>query len=236
MGRGRMATGMSLKVSTGLGAPAGFVPSGSPAGWWAADQITGLSDGDPVGTWPDLSGNNNHLVQAVGASKPTYKTGIQNGLPILRFDGLNDFIGPATFAMTQPETVFVVLKQTTWTLDDAPIDGSTMYMILAQRATTPRFSIYGAAWGCENSALAIGSFGILTALWNGASSYIRINGGNQVTGNAGAGFDGGGIMAGRRHDVGAFYFDGDIAEIVAYNSNETPTDNEAGLNGKYAIY
>ena len=65
-------------------AAGGFTPSGSPAGWWPADQITGLEDDDPVGTWPDQSGNSNDLTQATAAKKFTYKENIKNGLPVLR--------------------------------------------------------------------------------------------------------------------------------------------------------
>lgn len=38
--------------------------------WYAADQITGLNDSDPVGTWVDLSGNG-HNVSNTGTARPT---------------------------------------------------------------------------------------------------------------------------------------------------------------------
>lgn len=63
--------------------------------WLDAAQISGLSDGDPVTSWPDMSGLGNHAVEAV--NPPTYKTGIQNGLPIVRFDGA-DRLTVASFA------------------------------------------------------------------------------------------------------------------------------------------
>jgi len=51
--------------------------------WLDACQITGLSDGDPVATWPDASGLG---YDAIGAgSKPDYKINILNGLPVVRW-------------------------------------------------------------------------------------------------------------------------------------------------------
>ncbi len=47
----------------------------------------GLADGAAVATWPDSSGNGYDATQATAAAKPTYKAGIRNGKPVVRFDG-----------------------------------------------------------------------------------------------------------------------------------------------------
>lgn len=49
-----------------------------------ASKLT-LNDGDPVTTWPDLSGNGFDATGS-GTARPTFKTAIQNGLPVIRFD------------------------------------------------------------------------------------------------------------------------------------------------------
>jgi len=54
-----------------------------------ARYITGLSDGDLVGTWADRSGNGNDVTSS-GGNRPTYKVAIQGGQPVLRFDGSDD--------------------------------------------------------------------------------------------------------------------------------------------------
>lgn len=71
--------------------------------WFSADTITGLADGDPVTLWPDQSGNLNDATQS-GSHCPTFKTSIINSLPVVRFDGADDF-------MTFPVATF-----TYWTL------------------------------------------------------------------------------------------------------------------------
>lgn len=85
--------------------------------WLKADAITGLSDGDPVGTWSDSSGNGNDATQSTSSFKPTYKTGIYSGstLPTVRFDGTDDLLDWGTFMQSfgnSEWTAFVVVKQT----------------------------------------------------------------------------------------------------------------------------
>src|SRR5690348_4328042 len=65
--------------------------------WVKADQIGGLSDGDPVSTWSDQSGVGNDMTSS-GSNRPTYKTGILNSFPIVRFDGSDDFLEKSSFS------------------------------------------------------------------------------------------------------------------------------------------
>lgn len=80
--------------------------------WLPADRITGLNNGDPVTTWKDESGNGRNATQDTAAKKPTYKRGIINGLPVVRFDGVDDVLVTAAF-QTFPSkrgAIFVVAK------------------------------------------------------------------------------------------------------------------------------
>lgn len=93
-------------------------------GWYAAWDAATLftdtarttpvsADGDAVGGWADKSGNGNHLQQATAGSRPLYKTSIQNGLSVLRFDGTDDFInGVSNFvwSATNAVTICVLAK------------------------------------------------------------------------------------------------------------------------------
>jgi hypothetical protein len=54
--------------------------------WYKADQLA-LADGTAVGSWTDSSGVTGPLVGSAG-SRPTFKTNIQFGLPVVRFDGV----------------------------------------------------------------------------------------------------------------------------------------------------
>lgn len=82
--------------------------------WFQADSLA-LSDGDPISTWTDSTGNG-HDATAGGAQRPTYRaSGGSNNEPYVEFDGSDDQMtidsGNPSFATgwTQGE-MFVVVK------------------------------------------------------------------------------------------------------------------------------
>lgn len=90
---------------------AAFTPSSITGlvGWWKADAGTSTTtDGVAISSWADQSASGATLAQATVASRPVYKTAIQNGRPVVRFDGINDFLS-ASVAVA-PKTVIVVAK------------------------------------------------------------------------------------------------------------------------------
>ena len=80
---------------------------------WLKSTSLALSDGDPVATWTDSSGNGNDCAQGTAGNKPLYKVNIINSLPSVLFDGTDDFMtGTAGTSLSQPLSVFVVLQPT----------------------------------------------------------------------------------------------------------------------------
>jgi hypothetical protein len=77
--------------------------------------LTGFSDGNAVGTWIDLSANSRNATQATPGNQPIYKTGIQGGNPVVRFDGSNDLLETSAFASTANITAIQVIKANSWT-------------------------------------------------------------------------------------------------------------------------
>lgn len=109
----------------GAGGWAGFSPrdiSGLNL-WVSADERTSLfqdstfttpvtASAQPVGGWQDLSGNGNHVIQAVAAARPTYQTAqANNGLAVVRFDGDDDRL--ARTVALRPLAVIIVVKRLT---------------------------------------------------------------------------------------------------------------------------
>jgi hypothetical protein len=70
--------------------PGGVGSSSSNIIWLKADEITGLLNGDQVTTWADNSGNGNDITQPSSGLRPYYITGQVNGMPVIRFNGVND--------------------------------------------------------------------------------------------------------------------------------------------------
>lgn len=83
-----------------------------------ADVIAGADD-DPVTTWPDVSGSGNDAGQATAGAKPTYKTNILNGKPVVRFDGTADFMSLASLITAAGDATMVIVFVPTGTITNA---------------------------------------------------------------------------------------------------------------------
>lgn len=147
-----------------------------------ADSITGLSDNDPVATWPDLSGNGRDATQATPSDRPTYKTGIINGLPAVRYPGGTDvrLATAAVSAISQPTTTFYIGfgEAGARTHFDGIVSSArhTMY----GPATT-----YMYAGGVISAGLSSQAFALWCIIWDGASSKVWRGGGSGITGDLG---------------------------------------------------
>lgn len=193
------------------------------------DPVT--ADADTVGGWVDKSGNGRNWTQATSASEPTYKTAIVNSLPVLRFDGSDDFFdGPNISALTAAE-VFIVVKcdadpssaNGLWRLgNDAslnthfPFSDGTLYdtcMTNARKNTgNPTPSL--ASWRLYN---VVSTSSEWTNFIDGTQFYTTAT--NTVGGNTAT-------RLGRSQDSGT-YFDGDIAELIIYSAKLGTTDKDA---------
>lgn len=90
--------------------------------WLDATTITGIANDSGITTWFDRSGSGNHMSQSSWILRPLYiQTGLNN-LPVVRFDGINDYLsGPI---ISGNISVFMVLRNTN-SPDRAPILGSS---------------------------------------------------------------------------------------------------------------
>lgn len=96
--------------TAGGAAAAAFVPT-SISGlvlWLKADSL-GLSDGTGVSSWTDSSGSGNTASQGTGGNQPLYKTNIINSMPVVRFDGVDDFLTVTRNAGLEPNAVTIIM-------------------------------------------------------------------------------------------------------------------------------
>jgi hypothetical protein len=112
----------SVWIQTG-GAPVGPATPTQPPNlldscelWLPASYITGLTSGDPVGTWADQSGNDRDAVQANSNLKPLYR--YVSGTAYVEFDGSDD-----TMDVDMPSmSAWSVVLRVKWTVTgDKPI-------------------------------------------------------------------------------------------------------------------
>lgn len=159
------------------------------------DLSTIILDGsNRVTTWNDKLGNGHNLAQTTPDNCPLYQaTGVL-------FDGNNDSL-IASFTWDSPSIVYAVLQQITWTTDEYFWNGATspanLRRIVAQTTggLSPSITLYNGAT-INNTNLPIGSFGIIRAKFNGASSSLQVNATAAVAGNDGGLNAGNGISLG----------------------------------------
>lgn len=136
-----------------------------------------------VSQWDDQSGNARHLKQATATNQPA----VQSDNSIL-FDGVDNYLKCDAFTLAQPETVYLLFKQVTWTLNDVLFDGNTLSSgRMLQSATTPRIRILGSSATSEDANLAVNTYGAVASVFNGATSLTHVNLSTPVTGNVGTG-------------------------------------------------
>lgn len=150
---------------------------------------TGItSAASAVSGWADQSGNGRDYAQATGANQPDVTAS-----GTILFNGSSDTLKTADFTLAQPYTRYFRLKQVTWTDTDYIADGNTTNVGgIAQRGVTPAIDLFAGGGGAaaSNTALAVGAWGSLCAVFNGASSVLQIND-TTTTGDPGASAAGG---------------------------------------------
>jgi hypothetical protein len=197
---------------------------GNTKSWFISSDLTTITkDGNNyVSRWNDKLGSGRDLINAAATTyQPIWSS---NGI---QFDGSNDYMQTADFGYTQPEQIYIVMKAGRWRLNDTIIDGLGVSnrMVLSCVASTPYTSMYAGGHVINN--LTIGSFYILTLLYNGASSSYRVNAEAAVEGNA-ALQNGKGLSLGTYYATGNYYGQIQFKEIILRSIADT-TDNKTAI-------
>lgn len=243
-------------IMTPLGRPTRIIPSGPAftppdvaglAAWLKADSLA-LSNGDPVATWTDSSGNSRNAAQATSGLRPTFEASSVNGLPSVRFTGGHylEFGSPWEGLWSAVE-VFVVFK-----LDaDPPASGTggggfwgpsrvfdcnipyedgTIYEGFGSTAlkTTGNPTLSLASWRTYNVTSASGEW---TSRIDGTVHYTTAT-------NAVGFVETRGTYLGASHNAGSYWMTGRIAEFVLYDHALTTTDRasvQGYLDSRYGL-
>jgi hypothetical protein len=151
-------------------------------------------------------------------------------MPCLEFDGIDDYVNTSGFtAISQPDTIIAVFDT------GRPLDwgsGGSLRQLFSPTIGT--VGIYAGTILSGGGSLSSGVFVIQTAIFNGASSSVYINGLSVLSGDAGTNSLGNVIMG----TDGTSFFSGKVAELLVYNSTLSSTDRgnvETYLKNKYAI-
>lgn len=226
--------------------------------------VTPAIDNTALATWvnkaPALQQNGiPSVVQNTVGSQPLIKTGANglNGLPVVRFDGNDDFMQSAnafTPTLAQPTEVFIV-----WKGDSIGGIGAVAYDgFTANGRHTMAYESTGEGTGIDLGATTAGVFNgtglyvtafptaiYATARYSGGTASLRINGVDQALSDSSIGTDAlDGVTIGGRFDAfmgDRFSLHGYIAEMLIYSSplSTGPGGDreavEAYLNNKWFV-
>lgn len=203
-------------------APAALVNPSSISGLvarYVADDIA-LTDGAAVSSWADRAATPHAATQATGTKQPLYKTAIFNGHAAVRFDGVDDFLRSA-LVQAQPDTLFVAMRSLVGASGVRSfVDGATNNAHVFRSVSN--WDIY--AGGAVISGPAADSTAhVFCAVYNGASSKIRVGGGAGTGGNAGAGTLAA-LNIGCGGDQASFPANIDVAELLVYSGSLSLAD------------
>lgn len=158
---------------------------GNTIGWYKSDDLSTITKdvNHCVSAWRDYLGVGPTLANAETADK----------LPIWSADGLafnpsgsGDYL-KVTKVWNKPNYMYIVWKQVGWGDGTRPFNLGAAAGVIAQWTSEPNIIGYSGSLSSLNGNLAKGSFGIMRAFFNGASSKLQINNTSAITGNFGAG-------------------------------------------------
>lgn len=203
---------------------------------WFQQGIGITVTGSGVSKWADQSGNGNDLNQGTDAARPAKQT---DGS--ILFDGAAHYLKASAFTLNAPETIYLVMKEISWTDADHILDGNTTNagaIVQGGVGGSPYIILYAGSDAANNNNLAIGSYGILSAVFNGASSSLTVNSTTATTGNPGVGNLSGLTLAASGGGVGQ-YANIQVKELIvraAADSAATRLAIQTALNRIHSVY
>jgi len=169
--------------------------------------------GSGVSQWDDQSGNGNHLKQGTDTNRPSKES---DGS--ILFDGVDNFLKADAFTLVQPETIYLLVKQVTWTDADYLFDGNASSSgLVYQKSTSPGLRAFAGALSGENTDLVLDAYGVISVTFNGTSGVFQINNNTALTGDYGAA-NMGGFILGAIAGGGANWSNIQVKEALIYST------------------
>lgn len=187
-----------------------FAQSLGPAAWFRYGVGITSSLG-AVSQWDDQSGNGRHLKQATGTNQPA----VQADNSIL-FDGADNFMACDAFTFNQPETIYLLGKQVSWTGLDRIFDGNTSATGMIRQVTaSPQVAVNAGASLANSSDWTVDTYAVIATVFNSTSSSFQVNKGTVISGDAGTNNMGGFYLGSQGGGAGA-WSNIQVKEVILY--------------------
>ncbi len=194
---------------------------------YKADTLT-EADGTALATWPDASAAARDLTQGTAANQPVVRASSLNGLRTVEFTP-TQFLTSATFAAdSQPNTVFIVAKpdvlpsvlaKTLVAYDG--VASTRRWAVYAEQATDEWRAYAGAALNSTH-VITAGRWYRIAVVFEGTTSDVFVDDAAAVRGSAGT-HSVTAVRVGAHYD-GTLGWDGNIAEVLVYNTRVADAD------------
>lgn len=146
-------------------------------------RISGLNDGDRVGSWTDSSRSSNTPTQSTVEDRPIYKTAIQGGQPVVRFDGYDALYKQANLSTVNELTIQVLVKFNNTTSRYAAFDAKTAstsfsHFVIEQNTYNTagqRFAFYTSSAAYDSATATNSNFNLISAAANTTANNNIIN-------------------------------------------------------------
>jgi len=234
--------GLSSVYSFLLGSP---IPSSNLKLHLRADGGV-ISLSSAVSEWNDLSGNGNNASQGTGANQPALVSNSLNGNPVIRFNGSTSSLAlPASSTLgiqSNPYEMFMVAKSSS----------SNVQFLIAGGYENFEYHLNGVGarfiplQTSPGTYLDLGTTGtytdgnahIFSARASSSGGAVRVDGADGGTSSANILSSNSGALQLGVRSAGGYYFSGDIAEVILYNTNLSTSDRstvEHYLANRYGI-
>lgn len=212
-GTGSFMSGTS-KRSMGVGA---FDPTSlaNLEAWYQFN--TGITEaGQGVSVWADQAGNSRDLNQTTDGNRPSKES---DGS--ILFAGGDEYLKTDAFTFNQPQTVYLLGRQVTWTNNEYIFDGEASFSMMLRQSGgggTPnvRITTNGTIFTDANPDWILDTYAVVSSVFNGASSVCQIDKNTAKTGDAGVD-NGGGFTLAVRGNAASGHGHIQIKEAILYS-------------------
>lgn len=189
--------------------------------WLDADAIGGLSDTDAVSTWSnDAPGSSETYTKGLSANQPTYRTNIQNSLPVVRFDG-NDSLAGTVSRTLKPCSIFVAMSADSVAGPDVIVGNTTGNGAMNYRTLSSKMNALAEATAniaSSTTTITNTTFYVVDFTYSSSGGYVfGLDGTDDGSGTSNQTISASAIAIGARDDS-TEVFDGDIGEILIYDN------------------